>query len=298
MLIHHQTAEKPPARVVIIGARGFVGSEIHNALVDSHVNCVGLGRNELDLLDINSAEKLSNILKADDVLVFAAAKAPCRDQEMLQENLVMTHVVCNVLKIKPITQLIYISSDAVYKDSKVRLSEESCAEPDSLHGIMHLAREVSLKQAYKGPLAIVRPTLIYGLNDPHNGYGPNQFNRLIRADHDIKLFGNGEELRDHVNVKNVAELVKRIVLMRSSGVVNAVSGEVVSFREIADFIVNTYSKKASLIKSTVRSGPMPHDGYRAFNNNEIIKAFPGLLFDGWKEGLQKLILESNLSLKK
>ena len=27
-------------------------------------------------------------------------------------------------------------------------------------------------------LCIVRPTLVYGANDPHNGYGPNKFIRL------------------------------------------------------------------------------------------------------------------------
>ena len=28
------------------------------------------------------------------------------------------------------------------------------------------------------PVGILRPTLVYGANDPHNGYGPNRFRRL------------------------------------------------------------------------------------------------------------------------
>ena len=36
---------------------------------------------------------------------------------------------------------------------------------------MHLLRENYLQNLYQDKLCIVRPTLIYGSNDPHNGYG-------------------------------------------------------------------------------------------------------------------------------
>ena len=45
---------------------------------------------------------------------------------------------------------------------------------------MHLMRENMLK-LLDVKLCIVRPTLIYGTNDPHNGYGPNQFIRLAQS---------------------------------------------------------------------------------------------------------------------
>ena len=63
---------------------------------------------------------------------------------------------------------------------------------------MHLVREVMLRSALTAPLAILRPTLLYGAADPHNGYGPNRFRRLAAAGQDIVLFGEGEEQRDHV----------------------------------------------------------------------------------------------------
>src|SRR4029077_5750273 len=130
--------------------------------------------------------------------------------------------------------------DAVYKDSAQPLNESSCAEPSSLHGVMHLAREVALRQEYPGPIAVVRATLVYGLDDPHNGYGPNRFRRLAAAGQDIVLFGEGEERRDHVLIDDVAEIVRRVLMRRSRGVLNVATGSVHSFRDIAERIAAMY----------------------------------------------------------
>ena len=128
---------------------------------------------------------------AGKAAVKASAKAPVKNPAMLLENLRMAEVACAALQRSPVAHLIYISSDAVYKDSPQPLSEDSCAEPGSLHGIMHLAREVMLRSVHAGPLAVIRPTLVYGLEDPHNGYGPNRFRRLAAAGNEIVLFGQG-----------------------------------------------------------------------------------------------------------
>jgi nucleoside-diphosphate-sugar epimerase len=219
--------------------------------------------------------------------VFASAKAPCKDLGMLRENLAMAEAVCAALRERPVAHLVYLSSDAVYKDSAAPLTESSCAEPASLHGVMHLAREVALRQCHAGPLALVRPTLVYGLDDPHNGYGPNRFRRLAAAGQDIVLFGEGEERRDHVDVEDVAELVRLVVLHRSAGVANAVSGEVVSFRALAEFAASEFAPRVA-VRGSPRSGPMPHDGYRPFDNRGVAKAFPGFRFRRWREGLARV----------
>jgi nucleoside-diphosphate-sugar epimerase len=149
---------------------------------------------------------------------------------------------------------------------------------------MHLTREVALSQAYAGPLAIVRPTLVYGINDPHNGYGPNLFRRLAAEGKDITLFGEGEELRDHVDVEDIADLVLQIVLHKSKGVINAVSGDLVSFRKLAELVAACFDTNVS-IRGSERTLPMPHNGYRAFDNSAVSKSFPNFKFKSHKEGL-------------
>jgi nucleoside-diphosphate-sugar epimerase len=133
----------------------------------------------------------------------------------------------------------------------------------------------------------VRPTLVYGLEDPHNGYGPNRFRRLAAAGKEIVLFGEGEERRDHVDVEDIAELVRLIVLHRSSGVANAVSGAVVSFREIAEFVASEFAPRVA-VKGSPRNGPMPHDGYRPFGASAAVRAFPGFRLNSWREGLARV----------
>jgi nucleoside-diphosphate-sugar epimerase len=203
---------------------------------------------------------------------------------MLRDNLLMCHAVCAALNTRPVAHVVYISSDAVYRDSTEPLSEESCAAPGSYHGIMHLAREVALRHEYEGPVAIVRPTLVYGLDDPHSGYGPNRFRRLAAAGKNIVLFGQGEERRDHVDVEDIAELMRLILLHRSHGIANAVSGEVVSFATLAEFVAASFSPRVA-VQGSPRTGPMPHNGYRPLSNRAVLEAFPGFRFKSWREGL-------------
>ena len=62
---------------------------------------------------------------------------------------------------------------------------------------MHLLREKVLENFFVDKL-ILRPTLIYGISDPHNGYGPNKFLRQINNNENIKLFGKVNE-RSHIH---------------------------------------------------------------------------------------------------
>jgi nucleoside-diphosphate-sugar epimerase len=287
MLKHLQATDQKPKRVVVLGSGGFIGGAILNSLRVQNTEALGLSRNEVDLLNPEAATILMGMLNPDDVLVFVSARAPCKDLDMLIENTKMAKAVCDALKSKPVSHVVYISSDAVYGDSDKPMTEDSPVAPSSSHGVMHLAREIGLHQDYSGPLAIVRPTLVYGLNDPHNGYGPNRFRRLAAEGKEIVLFGEGEERRDHVDVEDIAKLVSMIIMRKSVGTINAVSGDIVSFRELAD-LASSFFDSVTTVRGTVRAGPMPHNGYRAFNNSAVSEAFPGFKFKSWKEGLTRV----------
>jgi len=284
MLTNLQPTAKLPSRVVVLGAGGFIGGAILQRLQTDAISVLALDMPECDLLGPDAAQSLATKLRAEDTLIFISAKAPCRNQAMLLDNLRMCAAVSMALRLQPVSHVIYQSSDAVYRDVHEPISEAACAEPGTLHGLMHLAREVMLKSDFSGPLTCIRPTLVYGLNDPHNGYGPNRFRRLAAGGREIVLFGEGEELRDHVFVEDLAELARLVVLHRSVGTVNAVSGEVVSFRTLAEFCADRFSPRVP-VKGSPRSGPMPHDGYRAFAPSAALRAFPGFRFTPWREGL-------------
>ena len=124
--------------------------------------------------------------------------------------------------------------------------------------------------------------LVYGAADPHNGYGPNRFLRLALAQKPIVLFGNGEEQRDHVYVDDIADLIKRMVWLRSDGVLNGATGETFSFRTIAETAVALAG--AVPVQTTPRSGPMPHNGFRPFDPAATKAAFPDFSFTPFAAG--------------
>jgi nucleoside-diphosphate-sugar epimerase len=285
MFVHHHQSPIQPGRVAIVGAAGFVGQATVRNLQARGVSVVGITRQDVDLLADEAAGRLGSILRQGDTLVMIAAQAPVKNNAMLVDNLRMMDGVCRVLAGTPVAQVVYVSSDAVYADSAVTLTESSCAQPASLHGVMHLAREIMLAEACKSPLCILRPTLIYGAKDPHNGYGPNRFRRLAEEGKEIVLFGEGEERRDHVYIDDVAEIVARCTTHRSEGVLNIATGRVASFREIAEKVA-ALAPIAPIIRSSPRNGPMPHRGYRAFDASATTRAFPDFNYTPLERGLE------------
>jgi len=291
MLNHLYNVPTKPARVVILGSAGFVAAAVQRRIEELGTSLLALPRTELDLTGTDAGERLAVLLRPDDALLFVAAKAPVKTESMLVENLNMCKAVCEALGRTSVNHVVYISSDAVYADSNDPLTEGSCAHPGSLHGVMHLAREVMLANAWKGPLCLLRPTLIYGADDPHNGYGPNRFLRLARAGENIVLFGEGEERRDHVWVKDVAEIVSRVLFHHSTGILNIATGEVVSFRDIAEQVVRMFSR-SSQINGSPRVGLMPHNGYRPFNVAATYAAFPDFCYTVLRDGLVKVSMSA------
>jgi nucleoside-diphosphate-sugar epimerase len=259
-------------RVVVVGAGGFVGGAIaKEAAADGH-EVVCIDRAMIDLLAPTAADQLAELIRTSDCVVFAAAEAPCKTPESLERNIALVFTVLQAIWISTPTYLMNVSSDAVYLDGATPLSETSPIGPANLHGAMHAAREALLNTAPTSVIHI-RPTLIYGFGDPHNGYGPNQFLSRIRSGADIQLFGNGEERRDHVHIGDVGSIAARCLLKRPTGSLNVASGEVQSFREIAERAVKLSGGKVQ-IRTTPRNGPMPHGGYRPIAIDQLRELFP------------------------
>jgi UDP-glucose 4-epimerase len=281
VLEHSSPVRKSPSRVVVLGAGGFVGGAISARLTGEKVPILALTRNELDLLKPEASATLQRFLRADDSVVFVSALAPTRNNAMLIDNLRMAEAVCAALAAQSVAHLVYISSDAVYSDDANPVTERSCQQSSSLHGVMHLAREIMLRAALKLPLAVLRPTLIYGAKDPHNGYGPNRFRRLAAKGEAITLFGEGEEKRDHVHISDVAALVSATLHQRSTGTLNIATGKSTSFREVAEMVA-AHSGGSVEIRATPRQNPITH---RHFDIVDCLKAFPDFHYISLRDGL-------------
>lgn len=282
MLTHALTSPQRPARTVLLGGNGFIGQVLAANLRAEDVEVISLGSKDLDLASPGAASHLQGLLRPTDSLVMLSALTPDRGRgiDTFMANLRMAEAVCAALAQAPVAHVVYFSSDAVYPLDRGLVDESSPAAPVDLYGAMHRSRELMLAQACGDRLCILRPTLVYGAGDSHNSYGPNRFRRQA-AQGPITLGGEGEETRDHLNVRDLAELVMRVLFHRSRGLLNLATGRSVSFATVAQRVAGCFTPPAE-VRFTPRTGPITH---RAFDITALLKAFPGFVFTPLDAGL-------------
>jgi UDP-glucose 4-epimerase len=285
-MLTHRDAPKKPERVIVIGAGGFVGAAIVRELCKAGMAAVPLTRGEVDLLAADGADRLKAKLAPEDSVVFVSAIAPARNTAQLMANLRMAEAACAAFLAVPPAHLVYISSDAVYADDANPVTERSPVAPSTMHGMMHAAREMMFRTEYRGPFAALRPTLIFGANDPHSGYGPNRFRRQAAKGEPITIFGEGEEKRDHVAIEDVARLAVRILRHGSTGALNAVTGISTSFHDVAQIVAEQFTPHAE-VKMVPRPGPRPHLLHRFFDITDCYKSFPDFHFESLATALAR-----------
>lgn len=288
MLSHHLSTPAPPARVVVLGSRGFVGRELLALLKAEACSCLAVPRQVVDLCEPGAADKLRSILDPGDSVVVAAALTPDkgRDVATLMKNLRMAECLAQSLAEAPCTHLVYISSDAVYDGRESLISEDTAPSPTDLYSLMHVAREQMLGHAAQArgiPFCVLRPCAIFGAGDTHNSYGPNRFIRSALTDRRIKIFGAGEEMRDHVYIGDVVAMIAAALQRRSTGILNVVSGTSVSFGDLAR-LIGELAGSDVVIEPAPRSGQVTH---RHFDPTARSKSLPQLRPTELREGLRR-----------
>jgi nucleoside-diphosphate-sugar epimerase len=290
MLTHLNASPAAPARVVILGARGFIARALAGKLATDRIPVLAISSQELDLTLPGAGSVLGALLQPADAVVMTAALTPDkgRDVPTLMKNLRMAESVAAALAAKPCAHFVYLSSDAVYDWRHPLISEAIAPSPTDLYSTMHLAREQILAAATaatKVPYCILRPCAVYGPGDTHNGYGPNRFVRSAVTEGKIKLFGGGEETRDHVFIEDVTAILGLTLCHRSTGTLNVVSGHSATFAEVASLIAGLCPRPV-VIESLPRSGPVTH---RHFDPIGLLRAFPGHTMANLSAGMLRIL---------
>lgn len=274
-------------RVVLVGGHGFIGTVIARQLEARNIPVFAPTSIELNLTEVTAADKLGLLLKPSDSVVMLATLTPERGRDIatLMKNLAMMQSVCKALEKCGCAHFIYFSSDAVYDPFVSRVTEDTPASPQDMYGVMHYTREIMARSLTKAPAVLVlRPTIVYGLDDPHNSYGPNRFRRAAEKEGKITLFGGGEEMRDHIHVDDVAALTVRCLLHCSMGTLHVATGVSKPFYEVAEVVVKQFKNSIEIIK-TPRTNPIIHRHYDVTN---LIKAFPDFRFITLEEGVARV----------
>lgn len=290
MLQHAHLTPVHPKRVVVLGGSGFIGTHLVRQIEASGIRVLGISSSKIDLSASEALRAVAETVRRDDTLVFASCITRDKGEDLptLMKNLTMAEHVGLFLENHGCAHLIYLSSDAVYKDGISLVREDSPCEPNGLYGMAHVVREQMM--AYSAakaaiPLAVLRPSGVYGSGDTHNGYGPNRFLRTALSEGKISLFGRGEETRDHIFVSDVCRLIKLCAGHKSVGTLNLATGRAYSFAEVAE-IVSRAAAKPVKIEHLPRRTPITH---KHFDVTATLKAFPYVSFTSLGEGLERTI---------
>lgn len=290
MLIHQNSNQKKPDRVVILGAQGFISRHLRDWCGANGIDCMSIGSSEIDLSEVDNASRLTSLLRANDAVVMTSLLTPekGRDYITLMRNLRMAETVCNTLAHVRFAHFVYLSSDAVYDAQKIPLDEDSSREPIDYYALCHTAREMMLGSELakqKIPLCILRLTAVYGTGDTHNTYGPNRFVRTALKDGRIELIGEGEERRSHVFIDDAIRLIGLALARRSTGTLNVATRPAVSFSDIARIVIGLAGKTVR-VEHIQRTVPTIH---RTFVNSAIFAAFPEFRFTPLEAGLAQFM---------
>lgn len=314
MLKHLNPAPQRPARVVILGAHGFVSTHLQAWCRRNEVAFRAVSSQEIDLTRREHAPQLAALLHPDDAIVMTSSVQPDkgRDYRALMANLRMVETVILALESSACAHFVCLSSDAVYDAEKIPLDEDSTREPTSVYALSHIAREMLLcaeLEQRKIPVCVLRLTAIYGAGDTHNAYGPNRFVRTALKEGRIVLFGRGEERRSHIYIDDAVEVIGRSLKLRSAGTLNVAVRRAVAYRQVAEEVVRLAGRPVE-ISYAPRTLPVVHKPYkptqvfrfiynlgrpigpvvhRSFVNSAVFAAFPDFRFTPLKKGLSSLI---------
>jgi UDP-glucose 4-epimerase len=276
-----------PARVVLLGASGHLGRALTARLGRDGVPVVGHTSKTLDLTRAEAPAALEGAMDASTALVFASALTPDRGQtpETFMANMAMATNVARALAGRALGLGVYVSSDAVYGFDVNPITEATPVSPGGYYALAKYAGERVIEYAARAagvPLLILRLAGIYGPGDPHGAYGPNAFARSLAKDRSLRIFGDGEEERDHVYVDDVAAVIVGLMRLRATGVFNVATGESRPFADVVKAIRGLVPYEISVTHAP-RAGAITH---RHFDTARLYRALPRFAFTPFDEGLR------------
>jgi UDP-glucose 4-epimerase len=241
----------------------------------------------LDLTRPEALGGLDGVLGPATALVFASALTPDRGQtpDTFLANVAMATNLAKALAGRALGLCVNVGSDAVYGFDVNPVTEGTPVSPGGYYALAKYSAERVIECAARAagiPLLALRVTGIYGPGDPHGSYGPNAFARSLARDRSLRIFGDGEEERDHVHVVDVAAIVAGLIRARATGVFNVATGESRSFADVVKAIRRLVPYDVAVTHAP-RAGAITH---RRFDVARLAAALPGLAFTPFDDGLR------------
>ncbi len=263
-------------KVLVTGGAGFIGSNLVKQLLHDGYEVTVLDnllsgyRCNLDPFpevcfiegDVRDEFAVAKAIKGAEVVFHLAASVgnkrsidnPITDAEI---NVIGTLRVLEAARREGVRKIVTSSSAGIFGELKtLPIREDHAVEPDSPYGCTKLCKEkecLAYAKLYDIEAVCLRYFNVYGPNQRFDAYGnviPIFAFQMLRRE-TLTIFGDGEQTRDFVNVRDVVQAnIKAAEARGISGAFNIGSGGRVTINTLVELL-----KEASGIKPTVKHGP-------------------------------------------
>ncbi|MCF7907541.1 MAG: ADP-glyceromanno-heptose 6-epimerase [Candidatus Omnitrophica bacterium] len=240
-------------RVVVTGGAGFIGSNIVKILEENNAKVIVLDNfshaNYKNLIDLNaeiicgdiSDELIYKKLPKVDAVIHEAAITDTTladDTKMMTVNFNGSKNVLNFCLQNKIP-LVYASSAGVYGETKSIAREDQRLTPHNIYGYSKYIFDCHvlklLKEGKTSSIVGLRYFNVYGPGEYHKGSAASMTYQLylqMKQGKRPRVFKHGEQQRDFIYVKDVAQITVKALESKISAILNVGTGIPRSFNDI------------------------------------------------------------------
>jgi UDP-glucose 4-epimerase len=300
--------------IAIIGANGFIGKHLCEALLKyENIHLKLFGRTsaaEVNLpapyvqLDLMNTEQIKKEFATVDLVYYlASGSIPSSSWNEpkfeVEKNLLPFINFLETTAQMNLKKLVFVSSaGTIYGPSLKKLTEDSDKKPFSPYGINKLAMENYLtyfEARFGIKHDIFRVSNVYGIGqDTAKGLGIiNTFLEKILQKGEVEVFGNGEAIRNYINVIDVARLLSLSAVTNGhqSHLYNLASDDNLSINDLLSLMKKIVEEPFNVNYRESRQSDNPAI---LLDNSRIKSVYPNFVFTKVEEG----IMQTYQSIKK
>lgn len=204
------------------GNKGFIGKHLFAKLGKQGHKLEGIDKkeNRMDLSNFRTANGVIEQFKPD-VVIHLAACMNNNQMDNLVDNVLSSINVFEACEKHKVKWVVFTSSAAVYGNQNNIVTEDSVTNPINVYGASKQYIE-NMMLTYSFKKTILRLANVYG--DRGNGV-INRFTFLSnRGSEKIKIYGDGTQIRDYINVEDVLGFFEFILARQVTGLYNVCTG--------------------------------------------------------------------------